>query len=689
MEGVKCFTCHREAKSMKVFVSSRFVCEDCLTVLSKDRRCCLDYESSLKPSSNNAEGVITELCQDTNNLSGVARPFFEGDVKDRLLNVPVQMKESKRAGERRYYPGKCFASDSNLPRLVYAENSIPIDSIKMSVHELNGQTTKPNGQCEKHDMEETKFYCQTCEIRICRDCAILDHRDHDFVYYKEHLEAEETPQERLKKLLDYAEQKQVVLNEKLQNLDSRLERKSKAIEEARIEIKSKTLKMKELISEQEDILMSCLEGHLLNVTRNVKSQKSALESALDDVNYGLEIAQEMIKKNSPRSTRKFPNGLTNLKQRTSEVKTTVVQMNGVATETGDHGNHPEKEAVSQFESEADFCDDKLEEEDDDDDDDDVLSMRESVKSLRGDSRIDDNLKVPLPKNPTFDVSLVFGVEGSGNGQFREPVGITVSSDGTIFVADYDNDRLQVFDKKGQFLRNMTHVITGTGRTVNFLCPTGLATDKSGNIVVAERGRHRITVISPEGHVQRKFGKLGKARGQFRDPHGVSVDKRGRIIVADTTNNRIQVFDQKGDLIFTFGHKGEHVLDYPNYAIFHKGLFIVSDTDNDSVKIFDKEGQFLRTLGNAEKEGEPFGAPSGLAVYKDDYILVCDFNNDCVKMFSLDGEFVTKIGREGTSPGEFSGPEAVVVTSDDKIIVTDKNNSRVQMFELKMDLKSPG
>lgn len=688
MEGVKkCFMCHQEAKAMTMLVSSRFVCEDCLPVLTKNEiLCCLDCDSALKSSSKNTEGVLNCMCQDTNTFTGVARPFFEGDVGDRFLSVPFEMREHKRAGERRYYSGKGYASDSNLPRLVHS------DSSKMKFHELNGQTMKPRSLCGKHDMEAMKFYCQTCKIRICRDCAILDHRDHDFVYYKEHFDAKESLHERLNKLLEDAEEKQVVLNEKLHNLDSRLERKSKEIEEAKIKIKFKTLRMKELISEQEEILLSCLNGQIQSVTKNVKAQKSALESALDDVNQGLEIAQEMFKKNSPRSPRKFPNGMTNLKQETSDqdIKSNVGEMNGVAIETSGHRNKPKKEVVCQFESEADFCDDEL---DDVDDDVILLSTDEKIdknngwqsdlKSLKKASVMDDNIKTPLPKNPAFDVSMVFGDEGNGNGQFREPVGVTVTSDGNIFVADYNNDRLQVFDKKGQFLRTMTHVTTDKGRKVGFLCPTGLATDKSGNIVVAERGRHRITVINPEGHLQHKFGKLGKAHGQFRDPHGVSVDKRGRIVVADTTNNRIQVFDKNGDLIFTFGHKGEHILDYPNYAIFHKGLFIVSDTDNDSVKIFDKEGHFLRTLGDAEKEGEPFGAPSGLAVYKDDYILVCDFNNDCVKMFSLEGEFVTKIGREGTAPGEFSGPEAVVVTSDDKIIVTDKHNSRVQVFELNM------
>lgn len=694
MEGFKkCFVCQKESDTgLKMLVCSRLVCEDCLTAMNTTNETiarCLDRDGNLQTSTNNTKGVLNCLCQDTRNVIDVSRPIFEGELNNRFLDVPFELRDHKRFAESRFYSGKCFASDSNLPRLAHSENAVPLASAKIKFNEINGQTT-PRSLCEKHDFEVMKFYCQTCKIRICRDCAILDHREHDFVYCKENFNSEESLHERLKKLLEHVEEKQVVLNEKLENIDFALERKSKEIEEAKMKIKAKALRVRELISDQEELLLSCLDGHMDNVTKNVKAQKSALESALDDVNHGLEIAQEIFKRNSSRPpSRKPQNGFTNLNQETPEqVKSNVGQINGVVIETCNHGNHPKKEDVSEFESEADFCDDISDDVDDDDgillrtdeDADKTSEWTSDFNSLRRATMVDENLKISLPKNPTFDVSLVFGDEGSDQGKFHEPVGVTVSCDGTIFVADYNNDRIQVFDKKGEFLRSMTHSTTKTGRQVGFLCPTGLATDKSGNIIVAERGRHRITVINPEGHIQHKFGKLGKAHGQFRDPHGVSVDKRGRIIVADTTNNRIQVFDKNGEIIFAFGHKGEHVLDYPNYAIFHKGVFIVSDTDNDSVKIFDKEGQFLRTFGN----GETFGAPSGLAVYKDDYILVCDFNNDCVKLFTLEGELVTKIGHEGTAPGEFSGPEAVVVTSDDKIIVTDKNNSRVQVFELNLE-----
>ena len=535
---------------------------------------------------------------------------------------------------------------------------------------IQNQLPNRNDLCETHDWEEIKFYCQSCKTGICRDCGLLYHRSaRDFV----RPETKACDQQRIIRILQDVEAEQAVLTDQLEQLDVDFKNRKTIIDEAKKVIQSTTTRLKTLIKEQEEMLTSCLDGKFKSVSRNITGRKTALMSALDDVNQGLQIAREMSRR-KPVAAGKSPNlGLKNIPKQ----ETTVHEHGGVAMETCPL-------PVNQKRNESDEIDDNV----------CNLKLDEAKKPeqiLPSDLDIQKNdirivsvtrsptAKATLPQNCAFQHLLSFGEHGNGSGQFEDPVGVTTSQDGTSYVADYTNDRLQVFDKSGHFLRTMSHVTTQTGRKVSFLCPTGLATDKSGNIVIAERGRHRITVMNPEGELQQKFGKLGKTHGQFRDPHGVSVDRRGRIIVADTSNNRIQVFDQRGDFIFAFGNHGEHVLDYPNYAIFHQGMFIVSDTDNDCVKIFDKDGHFLRTLGATKDQGGPLSAPSGLAIYRDNYIVVCDFNNDCVKIYSLGGDLVTKFGREGTGPGQFSGPEAVTVTSDNLIIVTDKNNSRVQTF----------
>lgn len=80
-----------------------------------------------------------------------------------------------------------------------------------------------------------------------------------------------------------------------------------------------------------------------------------------------------------------------------------------------------------------------------------------------------------------------------------------------------------------------------GHPSDNLCrPWGIACDKEGHIVVADRSNNRIQIYREDGTFVRRFGSQGSGHGQFDRPAGVAVDGRRRIIVADKDNHRIQV-----------------------------------------------------------------------------------------------------------------------------------------------------
>ena len=71
------------------------------------------------------------------------------------------------------------------------------------------------------------------------------------------------------------------------------------------------------------------------------------------------------------------------------------------------------------------------------------------------------------------------------------VGLAIDGDGNVYVADWENDRIQVFDPQGRFLRKWGEEGDGDGE---FLHPIGLAIDGDGNVYVAEDENHRIQVF---------------------------------------------------------------------------------------------------------------------------------------------------------------------------------------------------
>ncbi|MCZ8161124.1 MAG: 6-bladed beta-propeller, partial [Microcystis sp. LE19-196.1B] len=75
-------------------------------------------------------------------------------------------------------------------------------------------------------------------------------------------------------------------------------------------------------------------------------------------------------------------------------------------------------------------------------------------------------------------SFAFGSGGSGNGQFSNPFGLAVGSDGNIYVADSANNRVQVFNSRGVFQSAFGSGGRGNGQ---FATPSGIAVDSGGNI----------------------------------------------------------------------------------------------------------------------------------------------------------------------------------------------------------------
>ncbi|MEM3002970.1 MAG: 6-bladed beta-propeller [Candidatus Nitrosocaldaceae archaeon] len=118
-------------------------------------------------------------------------------------------------------------------------------------------------------------------------------------------------------------------------------------------------------------------------------------------------------------------------------------------------------------------------------------------------------------------------------KFAHPHGVAVDSKDRIIVADTGNNRIQIFDSKGNFVRRF--MTAEYGEVID------VAVDSKDRIIVADTGNNRIQIFDSKGNFIDEFGTYGNDNGEFAHPHGVAVDSKDRIIVADTGNNRIQIF----------------------------------------------------------------------------------------------------------------------------------------------------
>ncbi len=116
------------------------------------------------------------------------------------------------------------------------------------------------------------------------------------------------------------------------------------------------------------------------------------------------------------------------------------------------------------------------------------------------------------------------------GSFLFPNGIVVR-DGVVYVADSNNQRVQVFDLDGRFER----IIQTSG------IPRGLDADDQGRLYVADALAHQADVYLLSGERVASFGSQGVGPGEFRFTNDLALDRRGFIYLTDRVNQRVQVW----------------------------------------------------------------------------------------------------------------------------------------------------
>ena len=87
-----------------------------------------------------------------------------------------------------------------------------------------------------------------------------------------------------------------------------------------------------------------------------------------------------------------------------------------------------------------------------------------------------------------------GGMGLWGGRFRISSGLAIDSDGSLFVADFYNNRVQHFDSNGNYLAAWGG---NEGNSGYFNGPTGVAIASEGSILVADWGNHRVQQFSPD------------------------------------------------------------------------------------------------------------------------------------------------------------------------------------------------
>lgn len=140
----------------------------------------------------------------------------------------------------------------------------------------------------------------------------------------------------------------------------------------------------------------------------------------------------------------------------------------------------------------------------------------------------------------------WGSYGPGAGQFEYSWGIVIDGSDNVYVSDANDNRIQVFDSNGKYLKQWT----ASGLSA------GLGIDKArSRIYDAVQGNNTIQAFDFNGNTIVTWGTLGSGKGQLNFPNDLAVDSNHFIYVTDRNNNRVQVFDENGNFLSLWGSTG--------------------------------------------------------------------------------------------------------------------------------------
>ena len=148
--------------------------------------------------------------------------------------------------------------------------------------------------------------------------------------------------------------------------------------------------------------------------------------------------------------------------------------------------------------------------------------------------------------PQFSLVTKQGKEGSQIGEFNSPRNLTVSTNGDVFVADCNNNRVQVLNSSLQHLRTLTEQL------IRLPCDIKLTADE---LYVLCEDNPCVLVFSHVGERLRSLVSRGNLM-QVTSPLFFCLDAAENIVISDYLAHRIKIFSKEGNLIKTVGEYGQ-------------------------------------------------------------------------------------------------------------------------------------
>lgn len=260
-------------------------------------------------------------------------------------------------------------------------------------------------------------------------------------------------------------------------------------------------------------------------------------------------------------------------------------------------------------------------------------------------------------------------------QFSRPLGVAVTGDGVVHVADPDRGHVARFTLDRRWLEPITD-IEGFG---SLATPTDVAVGVRGRRCIADPGKRRVVVLAATGRLHCVLG-IDDELGQ---PQWVATNPAGDIFVADVRHGRIIRYSPDGAPVTSWlqvpdpnDPTAPHERRLGGIACDDRGFVYVRDPGKRRIHQFTENGLLTRTFVLPTSDSVAAVETPGLVI-SDDRLWVTEAATGQLLTVTLDGaRWESRTPTRADGHAHPSHPTAVTTTGQGHLIVTDTHNHHV-------------
>ena len=228
-------------------------------------------------------------------------------------------------------------------------------------------------------------------------------------------------------------------------------------------------------------------------------------------------------------------------------------------------------------------------------------------------------------NNSGQLQRTYGGFGFRNDQFDRPVDIWLRDLLNIYIADYNNQRVQRYNRTMHFISSLTSDDSSPAE-FQFLEVGGCALNSQNDLFVLDGGENKIIKFNRRGQPERSFGGYESGEGQLQEPAQMDIVNNKYLVVTDRNRKALIIFDFFGNFI--------NCISMPDFkspagiAVDNERIFIA---DPIAKKIFIVATDFSKVTAVKLKLTQPVRQPVDLAIAKQK-----DKNNKFQRLYLIDG-----------------------------------------------------